>query len=51
MNNPHKIDPGHALAFDPRLPESIARESAQISLVALVPYRRHDSSRTILPSP
>jgi uncharacterized protein DUF3562 len=28
MNNPHKIEPNHAHAFDPRVAESIARELA-----------------------
>ena len=39
MNHPHKIDPGHAHAFDSRLAEAIAREMAiPVDVVARV-YR------------
>jgi uncharacterized protein DUF3562 len=39
MNHPHKIDPGHAHAFDSRWAEAIAREMAiPVGIVARV-YR------------
>jgi hypothetical protein len=39
MGNSHKIDPGHANTFDPRLAEKIAREMAiPVEIVARV-YR------------